>query len=150
LKKPDLDRVGWVMPDEKLLCLMALSDEIAAKVTNKAGEAFFRAFIVENRQTGIVKCKMRYRYADGDTWYTLQLKDEEQKNSRAEKVTKIQEGIEGTIRKALTVFSGGIEPPKEVFGCFYPPDDGGDYEKTLSWLISMDLVGEPKHEEIEE
>jgi hypothetical protein len=49
---PDDDRVGFDLSKQKLHCLIALNDALAPKLSNKAGGAFFRAFVVENRETG--------------------------------------------------------------------------------------------------
>jgi hypothetical protein len=44
--------VGWMSNEEKLLALIVLDDAVAARLTDRGGEAFFRAFIVQNRKTG--------------------------------------------------------------------------------------------------
>jgi hypothetical protein len=142
-KDIDESRTGWIANKQKLICLMALNDEVAQAMSSKAGEAFFRAFIVEERDSGNISCKFRYRYTDGGSWYTIELKDEEQKKSRAERVAKFQETMEEMILKALEHF-GGVKPPRAVFTSHFPPDDGGDWQKTIDWLVKEDLIHQPR------
>lgn len=53
--------VGWCGETEKLLTLVTLNDSLGPTFSDRAGEAFFRAFIVECRATHALKMRMRWR-----------------------------------------------------------------------------------------
>jgi hypothetical protein len=79
---------------------------------------------------------MRFRYHDRFFWYRIKLKeDEQQKNSPAEKVADIQEGLEQVLAESFTYFANGAPPPKGWITCHYPPDEERDWQKTADWLF---------------
>ena len=135
--------VGWESSKQKLLVLVTLDDDVAVALSSNAGEGFFRAFIVEDRKTGEITCNFRFRYKNGDSWYTI---GKQRATSRAEVVAELQEGIEKVITEAIMRLSG-LKPPKNIMHSYYVPDDGGDPEKTLQWLLEKDLVRIAKIEE---
>jgi len=124
----------WVTQEEKLLCFMVLSDSMAKELTDIAGEAFWRAFIVQNRKTGKITAKYRFKYNDGHrNWFEVA----PSKNlSASDTVEYLRDGLETVLKMALDVF--GVDPQKiaRSIESFYPPDDGGDLEKTLEWIRS--------------
>lgn len=135
---------------EKLVALIIVDDEIGQMLSSKASETFVRAFIVEDRQTGEISARMRFRYDDHDAWIGISPSAENQKLSRAELVSRFQEGIEMTFRGAMTAMSGGIVPPKKVIDCRYPPDDEGQPMRTVKWMQEQDLIKPPRYVPIEE
>jgi hypothetical protein len=142
------DTTGFDLTTQKLLCLVVLDDKIGSVLSNKAGEAFFRAFIVEDRVTGHISMNMRYRYTDGDSWSRVVPDAEKQKWSRAERVAYLQEGLEEILRTALNLFAGGASVPKNAVRCFYPPCPDGDPQLTLDYLLEQDLIYVAKVEPI--
>ena len=54
--------MSWDTHKEKLLCHMVLDDGFAKGLSPIAGSAFWRAFIVQDRKTGVISCKMRWKY----------------------------------------------------------------------------------------
>jgi hypothetical protein len=139
LKEIDEDRWGFVSPKEKLLCLVVLDDAYVSALTNKKaeGKAFFRAFITENRSTGAVQMKMRFRYKDGDQWYKVAPRDGER--SRAVIVAELQEGMENVLREA-TLALWNVPLPKSAIETHWPPNEKDDGSDTLAWLLEKDLV----------
>jgi hypothetical protein len=140
LADPDLDCVGFNLDTQKLLCLMVLDDELAALLSDQAGEAFWRAFIVEDRVTGEIHARQRFRYVDHDSWSHLNLNAERQKKSREERVDYLRGGLEFVLRGAFAMLTKGAPAPKDMVVNFFPPDDQGDGNNTLKWLIEKDLI----------
>lgn len=143
----DEPAAGFDTRRHKLLCLIALDDDIASAFSSKAGTAFFRAFIVQERATGDVYMNQRFRYNDGDSWCRIGLSPERQKLSRAERVAFLQEGIERVLQTGLGMLAEA-PPPAGVVHSFFPPDPDGDPQNTLQWLIQQDLVEIQKIERI--
>jgi hypothetical protein len=136
--KPDYP-VGWMMNEQKLIALVILHDDLASCLSHIAGEAFFRAFIVEDRKTGEISCNLRFRYQGGkDSWFTIQSRAGGA--HRAQRVAELEEGITSVLRDALKAFAGGVEAPAEATRSFFPPDDAGDPQKTIDWLLERDLI----------
>ena len=131
--------VGFALDTQKLLCLIGLNDQLAS-LLGMPGEAFFRAFIVQERATGEILMNMRFRYADGDSWGQVKLDTERQKLSRAERVAYLQESMERILRQALSLTAPGSPVPKDAVVCHYPPPPDGEPQETLDWLIAEDLV----------
>jgi hypothetical protein len=133
--------VGWHSNNQKLIVLMVLDDEVGKAVTlDTAGEAFFRAFIVEDRTTQEISCNFRFRYAKGDSWYSIGPRPH---SSRAERVADLEEGMRFVLRTALGKLVedvGGLEVPDNIITSYFPPDDEGDGMKTIAWLIEKDLM----------
>lgn len=139
--RPDFDRntTGWIANEQKLICMIVL-DDVVGQIMSRGtgGEAFFRAFVTEDRKTGAIEAKLRFRYKDRDSWYSLNPKSDGK--SRIELIAGIQEGIESVIRKAVSMFSDNVEVPKDALHSYFPPDDEGDGFKTIRWLEEQDLV----------
>jgi hypothetical protein len=141
MKNYDRNTIGWVIHEERLICLMVLDDEVGQLASDIAGEAFFRAFVVENRKTGRVHCKFRFRYDQehGDSWYHLDPREEDRGKSRAQMVSLYTETVEMFLLLAIEKLFGR-KPPKGILTSHFPPDDEGDGTRTLNWLVAEDLV----------
>jgi hypothetical protein len=127
--------MSWETAKDKLICFMLVDDSLGIKVCGPSakGIAFWRAFILEDRQTGEIHAVWRFKYPDGNTSWTEitctnGLSGDAAKNH-------LRCALEDVINKANDVF--GL--PQKV-ECFYPPDDGGDPGKTLLWLDEHDLI----------
>lgn len=69
--------MSWKLNKQKLLCFMLVDDALGEKILGPSanGIAFWRAFIVEDRQTGEVSGFWRFKYPDGNrSWYSLKAK----------------------------------------------------------------------------
>ena len=126
---------GWDGETEKLLCHVVLNDVFAKFLSSRAGDAYFRAFIVENRASGIVSMKFRFRYKEPDeaSWFRV---CEDRRGPEA--AESLLDGITRILTMALTIALPGC--PDEAVRPFYPPDDGGDPARTVIWLEMQDLV----------
>jgi hypothetical protein len=139
-KEPEDDpRVGFNLEKERLRCLIVLNDQVADALSSRAGNAFFRAFVVEDCKTGEVWCKQRFRYVDSDSWSHMHHGPDQQKLSIDGRVKFFVDGIEKVLLTGLTMMAGGATVPKGVVTCFYPPNPE-DQRATLEWLIQQDLV----------
>jgi len=133
---------GWNANEEKLLALMVLSDARAEELSRLAGEAFFRAFIVENRTTGAVSMNFRFRYRDGkDSWFQVPPKAGQ---PRAEALQQLREGVAQMVLQAAELMGVSLSPLDVE--CFQPPDDEGNWERTIQWLTDKDLIHPPRIE----
>jgi hypothetical protein len=144
MDEPDDNTTGWNMNTQKLHCMVVLSDVVGQKLSHKAGEAFFRAFVVEDRETGEVWCKQRFRYTHGDSWFVMKAGTDTKKLSRDEQVRYFANAVATTMRHGCSVMAGGATVPEGVVECFYPPDPESS-AKTLEWLKAQDLLQEAKH-----
>ena len=144
----DEPAVGFDLRRHKLLCLIVLDDEVATVISSKAGEAFFRAFIVEERATGTIYMNQRFRYKDGDSWSRIALSPGKQKLSRAERVAFLEESIGTVLRGALAIMTGA-PAPRATVQSFFPPDPDGDPQDTMDWLLREDLIKITRIERVE-
>lgn len=136
----DDGKTGFNMNTQKLHCLLVLQDSIGAVLSDNAGNAFLRGFITEDRESGEIMAKYRFRYKDGDAWYSIHLDSEKQKLPVKERVEHLATGMETVFRMGIELMAGGSSPaPKDAIVCFYPPEPD-DAEKTFDWLIAQDLV----------
>jgi hypothetical protein len=136
----------WNTNQEKLLCFVLMDDGAAQRLNVNAGPAYWRAFIVQNRKTGKITAKFRYKYSNGTrNWYEITPKPEDQANPEA-LVARLVASFEDIYSIALSQF--GVNPA-DVMHAFYPPDDGGDAAKTIDWMKQQDLIEEPVFEKIE-
>jgi hypothetical protein len=126
--------MSWDVNQEKLLCHFLLDDAFAPLVSSEAGPAFFRGFIVQDRTTGSISMKFRFKYKD-DTrnWFALDPKEQ-----GPDTVRQLQYGIRKTLEEAS--FRMGIVLPECAIKFFLPADDGGDGSRTLAWLVEQDLI----------
>lgn len=135
----NLPCTGFNLMEQRLLCLIVLNDRLGHILSDKAKDAFFRAFIVQERDTSEVLCNYRFRYQDGDSWYTVNLSAEKQALPVKKRIEFIRHAIEDVmLRKSLQILADSM-PPKDAVTCFYPPDPENG-EATLQWLIDQDLV----------
>lgn len=129
----------WNTQKEKLLCLMVLDDAIAQKMLPGIEPAFWRGFIVQDRQTGSIFAKFRFRYKEHSNWAEI-VPTVQNDNT----LQDLRFKLELTFRLAADIFStanGVVVDIDKVMACFYPPDDDGDPGKTLIWLEMRDLIG---------
>lgn len=139
----DQECVGWNANEEKLLVLGLVSDARAQELSHQAGEAFFRAFIVEDRKSGVIRMNFRFRYKGGkDSWFHV-----DPKKQNADTVRELREGIASVVIGASQLMGITLSPLEVKF--FEPPDDGGDFESTIQWLLDHDLIHPPRIERIE-
>ena len=125
---------------------MLLDDSFAQKLSVKAAPAFWRAFIVQNRKTGIISAKMRWNYiGKGRSW--IEVEPSSQGNPE-QMLEHLRCSLEDIIKTALIVFGVDQHDAENAIHCFYPPDDGGDPAKTIIWLEQHDLI-EVRAEKIE-
>jgi hypothetical protein len=125
----------WDANKEKLRCLLILHDSFAPLLSVRAGAAFFRAFIVEDRQTGDVSMKARWKYRDPEERNWIQAKT---KNRGDVAVSEFVSGLRSVIQEASERM--GQPLPPEALKAFYPPDDAGDPASTIIWLEMQDIV----------
>jgi hypothetical protein len=128
--------VGWNSPEEKLLSHIVLDDNIALRFSDRAGPAFFRGFIVQNRQTGQIQLNMRYRYVDRRSWY--QITSPLPNATVQDQVAELKAGIKFVLETAAEKM--GIKIDHDIVLYFDPPDDGGYPNRTIMWLEERDLI----------
>jgi hypothetical protein len=139
--EPEADdgTTGFNMNTQKLHCLLVLQDSIAEALSVNAGNAFLRGFITEDRATGEVMAKYRFRYKDHDSWFHIRLEPEKQRLPVRERVEYLASGMETVFRMGVEMMAGGEPAPKDIIVCCYPPEPD-DAEKTFDWLVAQDLV----------
>jgi hypothetical protein len=130
---------GFCLNTQKLHCLIVIDDTLGKALSCNADDAYFRAFVVEERETGEVFAKMRFRYTDNTSWMEIHLDPEKQKLSVAERVRYISGTVQRVMRTGMMVFAGGGPVPDAAVVLFNPPNPD-DAEGTLEWLIQQDLV----------
>jgi hypothetical protein len=124
--------IGFNTVKEKLLCLLVLDDQHALALSQNAGEAFWRAFIVEDRVTYVITANFRFRYKDHDAWYTITPKEQKGRETLKQ--------LEANLRAIFNFGAAILLNKSDVIESFYPPDDEGHPERTLAWLLKKDLV----------
>lgn len=123
---------------EKMRCLMVLDDVVAGRLSCKAGPAYWRAFITEDRTTHLVHAEFRFKYDDGErNWFRNQPKVQISPEAAIEKLRCEMEDI---MKTSFEVFGIDAAATENAIQCYYPPDDGGDPMKTIIWLEQQDLV----------
>lgn len=123
---------------EKLLCIMVLDDAIAKRLSVAAGEAFWRGFILEDRESHAVHALHRFSYEDGNkNWFELKPKT---KSSIEDMRIELETGMEYTLLRAMELLNVPIEEVKNPIMRFYPPDDKGEPMRTILWLEEQDLI----------
>lgn len=124
----------WDTRKQKLRCFMTIDDRLGEHFGH-AGVAYWRAFILEDRATGEVFGLYRFKHKDGSrNW--IRLTPHGQGQAAAE---TLRCGLEDVINTAAS--SVGLPYRAE---CFYPPDDEGDPQKTIDWLLKYDLIHQPR------
>lgn len=130
--------VGWDANREKLLALVVLDDTKAVQLTDTPGEAYFRAFIVEDRGDGRVSLRFRFRYEGKDSWYSVGPSDK----PRLEAFDDYRAEITDIVLRVAWALGARIS--QSDITCWQPPDDEGHFERTIAWLTEKDLVHAPK------
>jgi hypothetical protein len=126
--------MSWVVDQEKLLAHIVLDDRYARILSPGAGDAFFRAFIVEDRTTHKITLKFRFTYRDGKrSWSQLTPTDQGQ-----DVVAKLRDGVVYMLESGAAI--KGTPLPKGAVKVFNPPDDHGDGSNTVKWLADQDLI----------
>jgi len=126
----------WDSRNEKLLCHMVLNDKFADKLSHKAGKAFWRAFIIEHRATGLVMCKLRWNYIDRGRSWTHIIPQAGTKDP----MNHLRRSLETVLSQAAIKLGLPETDAISAIENFYPPDDGGDGQKTIDWLVEQDLI----------
>lgn len=132
----------WNASEDKLLCFMLVDDAYASKLSPRAAEAFWRGFIVQNRKTGLVHALIRWHYTTATPGQTERKWSNFAPNTQQNvdmAVAELRCGIEDMLRKGAEAI--GVHLPPEAIICFYPPDDEGDYKRTIIWLEAKNLIG---------
>jgi hypothetical protein len=130
------ERAGWHANEERLLALVVLADHVGDELSSRAGEAFLRAFIVQNRSTGLIGMRFRFRYSDHDSWFAIFPKEQ------TDAFRSLREGIAHVVLTAAATM-GLACSPLDVMS-FEPPDDEGDFRRTIAWLAERDLIHAPR------
>jgi hypothetical protein len=130
--EPEEFVAGWQCEEEKLLVLIELNDDVALILSRHAGVAFFRAFIVQNRATDQIRMRFRFRYVDRDAWYIIVPEDQQ------DAVRKLRENIADVLLMAGDMIEKPVLPLD--IRAHEPPDDGGDFQNTIDWLVDRDLM----------
>jgi hypothetical protein len=126
--------MSWDVQNEKLLSYVVLNDRYSRMLSSRAGDAFFRAFIVQNRATGQILMKLRFKYRDGErSWFEVT------PTGRGEAaVEELRKGVRQVLETSAAI--QGTPLPAGAIEFFDPPDDGGIPERTLDWLLAHDLI----------
>ncbi len=127
---------GWHCSKERLLCLIVLSDVVAAKLSEGIGaEAFYRGFIVQDRITGRVLMRDRFNYKDEEDyiWRTTHTKQNQE-----DSFSYLKKAMNKVMRLAALRMGVILGPDDLMF--FEPPDDQGNPQATLDWLLERDLI----------
>lgn len=126
--------MSWDVYQEKLLSHIVLDDRYAQLLCDGAGDAYFRAFIVEDRKTHKVTLKFRFKYRDDNrSWYEVTSKD------RGEAAAaEFRKNIVYMLEASAAV--KGMPLPEGAVKVFNPPDDHGDGSNTVKWLADQDLI----------
>ena len=111
---------------EKLLCYIDTDDEIAERMIGMKFEGCLRAFIVQDRQSGAIRCTWRIKRPQNGgfvrSWHTITTDRPDPAEYLRENVVKVFEQMTAKTK------------------CFFPPDDGGDGMLTARWLEKQGLV----------
>jgi hypothetical protein len=127
--------MSWNANEEKLLCHIVLDDDVADELSDRAGPAFFRGFIVQDRASGVVALKYRFRCERPDESFWFHVKPSNQQDEIVDRLccTMLLVLIQGATLAGKTLPSNAIK-------FFYPPDDEGDALRTIEWLKEKDLI----------
>lgn len=126
--------MSWNCNEEKLLCHILLDDSFAKRLSRRAGPAFFRAFIVQNRASGLVTMKFRFHYEDDSrSWFSV--------TPKAQGPGVVEE-LGKSMRSVMNTAAASMHQslPRSAVQFFYPPDDEGKVERTIAWLKERDLI----------
>lgn len=125
---------GWNTEKEKLLCFVVLDDVVAEVISEGAGTAFFRAFVVQDRESGVIQARFRFHYKNGEkSWHEIKPRDQ-----TAETVERLKAGFKLMLDEAARRMN--INLPDGAVTFHEPPDDGGDGARTIMWLEMQDLI----------
>jgi len=126
--------IGWRANEERLLCLIVLDDDVAKRLSATAGEAFYRGFIVQNRESGDIVLRQRFRYLSKDSWEETSVPGAPQQKACEELKAMTASTMKGAA------FMVGVELQSDDMAFFEPPDDNGDFMNTVNWLSERELI----------
>lgn len=130
--------MGFDLNKEKLRCVVVVDDEVAGKLCSHPGPAYYRGFILEDRETHRVFALYRFKYDDGErSWFRL---DPKEQNGVEAMVEHLRCGVEDVLKLGLLVFGVDARLLENAITFHYPPDDEGDPMKTIVWLEGQDLA----------
>ena len=129
---------------ERLLCHMVLTDDIAPLLSDIAGPAYWRAFILQDRDSKIVYARFRYRYQKPDgssesSWYKIEPQNQIG-TSPESTVRHLRESLEKVLKTGMAIVGLSEQQINSSVVCFYPPADVDDAEQILAWMIEKDLI----------
>jgi hypothetical protein len=77
---------------------------------------------------------MRYRfhYVDHDAWFEVDPKEQ------TGALAHLRESVTGMLLMAAQMMDDTVSPL--AVQVFEPPDDQGDVERTIAWLLERDLI----------
>lgn len=127
-----MTRTGVDFNTQKLRCMIVMDDVIGEAFT-KPGLTFFRGFVTEERGTGQITARWRFRHSDGSSWTQIGVNSEFEKKSKDEQVVWLVDAM------GLSAFAGGTPVPEGAIKAHYPPNPD-DAEGTLEWCIANDLM----------
>lgn len=120
---------------------MLLGDQYSSLLSNKAGEAFFRAFIVMERESGDIVMKFRFKYSDGErSWMQVRKKRGSYPTVMAA-VAELKDGMRKVLLESAKVM--GKHLPDDAIVCFDPPPEIRDSANVLdvvTWMQAKDLI----------
>lgn len=133
---------------QKLIAMAVLDDDIGALLSPKAGDTFWRGFLIQERATGEYAFLYRFEYTDEACWVRLTFREQRPSLEALleELKQKFGEVILGIARKHLP----GLKLAPDAFQWFVVPEaDREDSGRTMIWLEMQDLVNPPRFEKLE-
>jgi len=116
--------------EESILAVIVIDDGISKELMGTFVGAYFRAFILKNRQSGEVYAKFRFKYPDNKrSWSILTPKDQ------ATAKQKLIEGITTMLMKATRHMLN-----KDIDVVVYEPPNPDNTEETIRWLEEKDVI----------
>lgn len=120
---------------EKLHVLIVTDDSESVVLLGAAVSAYFRAFIVQDRATGKVALKYRFKKLDGKrTWYVFV-------NENPDVEIAVNQFVD-IVREMLVDGAKTFAIPMQVEVYRVPEDirEHADSRKVMEWLLEKDLV----------
>ena len=127
---------------EKMRCLMVLDDVVAGRLSCAAGPAYWRAFIMEDRATHLVRGEFRFKYDNGEkNWFQSQPKVQ---TSPGAEVEKLRCELEDILKKALEIFGLNAAAVENARAFLAVQKEFGSFDKFLWQFVGgKPLVNRP-------